>query len=81
MRLTAVRSPVATGRSRRPDLPLIKRRRCSLLEHRARNRRAPLREALTHLAADGQRLIALLIADPPLPHAEISAGHPTSAAA
>ena len=36
-------------------------------------RHAALREALTHLPPDGQRLIALLIADPPLPYAEISA--------
>jgi len=36
-------------------------------------RHAALREAFTHLPADGQQLIALLIADPPLPYAEISA--------
>ena len=36
-------------------------------------RHAALREAFTHLPPDGQRLIALLIADPPLPYAEISA--------
>src|SRR6266702_3871358 len=32
-----------------------------------------LRAAFTHLPPDGQRLIALLIADPPLSYAEISA--------
>jgi RNA polymerase sigma factor (sigma-70 family) len=36
-------------------------------------RHAALREALGDLPADCQRLIALLIADPPLPYAEISA--------
>ena len=36
-------------------------------------RHAALREAFTHLPPDSQRLIALLIADPPLPYAEISA--------
>jgi RNA polymerase sigma factor (sigma-70 family) len=36
-------------------------------------RHAALREAFTHLPADGQRLIALLLADPPLRYAEISA--------
>ena len=36
-------------------------------------RHAALREAFTHLPPDGQQLIALLIADPPVPYAEISA--------
>ena len=36
-------------------------------------RHTALREAFTHLPPDGQRLIALLIADPRLPHTEISA--------
>jgi RNA polymerase sigma factor (sigma-70 family) len=36
-------------------------------------RHTALREAFTHLPPDGQRLIALLIADPPLPYTEISA--------
>jgi RNA polymerase sigma factor (sigma-70 family) len=36
-------------------------------------RHAAVREAVTHLPADGQRLIAPLIADPPLRYAEISA--------
>jgi DNA-directed RNA polymerase specialized sigma24 family protein len=35
-------------------------------------RHAALREAFAHLPADGQRLIALLAVDPPLPYAEIS---------
>jgi RNA polymerase sigma factor (sigma-70 family) len=35
-------------------------------------RHTALREAFTHLPPDGQRLIALLIADPPLPYTEIS---------
>ena len=36
-------------------------------------RRAAVREALTALPPDAQRLISLLIADPPVPYAEISA--------
>jgi RNA polymerase sigma factor (sigma-70 family) len=36
-------------------------------------RHAALREAFAHLPPDGQRLIALLLADHPLPYAEISA--------
>jgi RNA polymerase sigma factor (sigma-70 family) len=36
-------------------------------------RHAALREAVTHLSALDQRLIALLIEDPPVPYAEISA--------
>jgi RNA polymerase sigma factor (sigma-70 family) len=36
-------------------------------------RHAALREAFAHLPSDGQRLIALLAADPPLPYTEISA--------
>ena len=39
----------------------------------AAERHAALREAFTHLPPDGQQLIALLIADPPVPYAEISA--------
>ena len=39
----------------------------------AAERHAALREAFTHLPPECQRLIALLIADPPLPYAEISA--------
>ena len=36
-------------------------------------RHAALREAFTHLPPDSRRLIALLIQDPPVPYAEISA--------
>jgi RNA polymerase sigma factor (sigma-70 family) len=36
-------------------------------------RHAALREAFTHLPAEGQRLISMLTADPPLPYLEISA--------
>ena len=39
----------------------------------AAERHAALREAFTDLPPGGQQLIALLIADPPLPYAEISA--------
>jgi DNA-directed RNA polymerase specialized sigma24 family protein len=38
----------------------------------AAERHATLREALSRLPQDGQQLIALLIADPPVPYAEIS---------
>ena len=36
-------------------------------------RHAALREAFAHLPPDGQQLLTLLIADPPVPYAEISA--------
>jgi RNA polymerase sigma factor (sigma-70 family) len=39
----------------------------------AAERHAALRQAFAGLPADGQQLIALLIADPPVPYAEISA--------
>jgi RNA polymerase sigma factor (sigma-70 family) len=39
----------------------------------AAERHAALHEAFTQLPRDGQRLIAMLIADPPVPYAEISA--------
>ena len=39
----------------------------------AAERHAALREAFDHLPPDGQQLIALLIADPPVPYADISA--------
>jgi len=39
----------------------------------AAERHAALREAVTRLPPDDQQLIALLIADPPVPYAEISA--------
>jgi RNA polymerase sigma factor (sigma-70 family) len=38
----------------------------------AAERHAALREAFTHLPPEGQQLIAMLIADPPVPYAEIS---------
>ena len=38
----------------------------------AAERQAALREAFTHLPLEGQRLIAMLVADPPVPYAEIS---------
>ena len=39
----------------------------------AAERYAALREAFTHLSPRDQQLIALLIEDPPVPYAEISA--------
>jgi RNA polymerase sigma factor (sigma-70 family) len=39
----------------------------------AAERQAALREAFTHLPPEWQHLIAMLIADPPVPYAEISA--------
>ena len=38
----------------------------------AAERRAALREAFLELPSGGQRLIAMLLEDPPLPYAEIS---------
>ena len=40
----------------------------------AAERHAALRQAFADLPPDGQQLIALLLADPPVPYAEISAG-------
>ena len=39
----------------------------------AAERHAALREAFSQLPSHGQRLLALLIADPPMPYADISA--------
>ena len=39
----------------------------------ATERHAAVREAFTHLPPEGRRLFALLLADPPLPYAEIGA--------
>ena len=39
----------------------------------AAERHAALREAFSHLPPDGQQLIVMLIMDPPVPYAEISA--------
>jgi RNA polymerase sigma factor (sigma-70 family) len=39
----------------------------------AEERRAALREAFAHLPPENQQLIAMLVADPPVPYAEISA--------
>lgn len=39
----------------------------------AADRHTALREAFTHLPPESQRLIAMLVADPPVPYAEISA--------
>jgi RNA polymerase sigma factor (sigma-70 family) len=39
----------------------------------AAERHAALREAFTHLPPPGQQLVAMLIEDPPVPYAEISA--------
>jgi DNA-directed RNA polymerase specialized sigma24 family protein len=45
-----------------------------MVEHELRaERSAALREAFTHLPPGSQRLISLLIEDPPVPDAEISA--------
>ena len=39
----------------------------------AAERHAALRQAFTSLSADGQRLLTLLLEDPPLPYAEVAA--------
>jgi len=47
----------------------------------AAERHAALREAFDQLPPNGKQLISLLIADPPLPYADISAGWASRSAA
>jgi RNA polymerase sigma factor (sigma-70 family) len=57
-----------------PDAETIPDGQAGAVEHEllAAERHAALREAFTHLPPAGQRLIAMLVADPPVPYAEIS---------
>jgi len=57
-----------------PDAETIPDGQAEAVEHEllAAERHAALREAFTHLPLEGQRLIVMLVADPPVPYAEIS---------
>jgi RNA polymerase sigma factor (sigma-70 family) len=71
--LCAARAPLAAGceldADTLPDEQAVTAERQLL----AAERHAALREALLDLPPEGQRLITLLAADPPVPYAEISA--------
>jgi RNA polymerase sigma factor (sigma-70 family) len=71
--LRAARRPQATWPER--DAETIPDQQARTAEHEllAAERHAALREALAHLTAREQQLIAILTADPPVPYAEISA--------
>jgi RNA polymerase sigma factor (sigma-70 family) len=71
--LGAARGPLAVGHV--TDALTIPDERAGTAEQEllAAERHAALREAVRDLPAAGQRLILLLIEDPPLPYAEISA--------
>ena len=58
-----------------PNADLRRDEQCGAPDQRLleAERHAAVREAVTHLPREGQALIAMLIADPPLPYAEISA--------
>ena len=68
----AARGPNAVACA--PDAETIPDGQAEAVEHEllAAERHAALREAFTDLPLEGQRLIALLVADPPVPYAEIS---------
>ena len=57
------------------DFEALPDRQSQMADHQllAAERQAALREAFTQLPPDGQQLMSLLIADPPVPYAEISA--------
>ena len=71
--LGAVRAPLAAGYVR--DAGTIPDEQAGTAEQEllAAERHAALREAFRDLPASGQRLILMLIQDPPVPYAEISA--------
>ena len=71
--LRAARRPQAAGRA--ADAENLPGRQTETAEHQmlVAERCASLREAFTHLTPRCQRLLALLIQDPPVPYAEISA--------
>jgi len=71
--LRAAQGPYATMYP--TDFESLPDRQNRMADHEllAAERHAALREAFTHLPADGQQLISMLIADPPVPYAEISA--------
>ena len=71
--LRAAREPLAAGYE--PDAETLPDEQAITAEQQllAAERHAALREALLDLPPEGQRLITLLAADPPVPYAEISA--------
>jgi len=71
--LSAAQGPHATAYA--PDVECLPDERNGLAEQGllAAERHAALREAFAQLPPGGQELISLLIADPPLPYADISA--------
>ena len=71
--LRAARGPLAAGYSLDAETVPDEQAATAGQELLAAERHAALREALLDLPLDCQRLIALLIADPPVPYAEISA--------
>ena len=71
--LDAARGPLADGYVMDTEAVPDDRARTALEELLAAERHAALREAFRDLPPCGQRLILLLIEDPPVPYAEISA--------
>jgi len=71
--LCAAQSPYATMYA--PDIETLPDERAGLGDQEllAAERHAALREAFAQLPPNGQQLISMLIADPPLPYADISA--------
>ena len=71
--LRTERGPLAAGPELDADILPDERTATAEQEMLAAERHAALHEAFQALPPDGQQLIALLIEDPPLPYAEISA--------
>jgi RNA polymerase sigma factor (sigma-70 family) len=71
--LRAARGPLAAGYGLDPETISDESAVAAEQEVLAAERNAALREALQDLPPGGQRLILLLIEDPPMPYAEISA--------
>jgi RNA polymerase sigma factor (sigma-70 family) len=73
LRLLRARDPLADGHVMDAEAVPDEQARTADEELLAAERHAALREAFGHLPPCGQRLILLLIEDPPVPYAEISA--------
>jgi len=73
MLCAATRGPLATGYVPDPETLADEQAVTPEDELLRAERHAALREALQDLPPQGQRLIALLVADPPVPYAQISA--------
>jgi RNA polymerase sigma factor (sigma-70 family) len=71
--LSAAQGPHTTAYA--PDIESLPDERIGLADHEllAAERHAALRAAFAQLPPNGQQLMSLLIADPPLPYADISA--------